>query len=142
MTSDPFERLAVRASRPLGIGLLALVVVWILLVVRAPEDAVQGVVQKILYVHVPTIFSAYLGFLVTAEAAKHLPLQEGRAGEVRGKRPRPLQGDQRLFVGSQGCPAVADQVVHLRHVRHRLDEGLQPLQRARAVALARLQWRQ
>jgi heme exporter protein C len=68
LTSDPFERLAMRASRPLGIGLLALVVVWILLVVRAPEDAVQGVVQKILYVHVPTIFSAYLGFLVTAFA--------------------------------------------------------------------------
>ena len=43
-------------------------VAWIALVVRAPEDATQGVVQKILYVHVPTIFSAYLGFLITAFA--------------------------------------------------------------------------
>ena len=31
----------------------------------APIDAYQGVVQKILYVHVPCAFSAYLGFVVT-----------------------------------------------------------------------------
>jgi heme exporter protein C len=68
VTDDPIERLAVRVSRPLGLTLLALLAAWILLVVRAPEDAIQGVVQKILYVHVPTIFSAYLGFLVTAFA--------------------------------------------------------------------------
>ena len=48
MTDDPIERLAARVSRPLGVALLALVMTWILLVVRAPEDAVQGVVQKIL----------------------------------------------------------------------------------------------
>jgi heme exporter protein C len=32
----------------------------------APSDRVQGVIQKILYVHVPCAFSAYLGFAVTA----------------------------------------------------------------------------
>jgi heme exporter protein C len=65
---DPLERAARRASRPLGALVLALAAAWAVLVVRAPDDATQGVVQKILYVHVPTIFSAYLGFLVTALA--------------------------------------------------------------------------
>ena len=35
------------------------------IVLTAPVDATQGVIQKILYVHVPCAFSAYLGFLVT-----------------------------------------------------------------------------
>ena len=48
-----------RCSRPL----------WLVLVARAPLDAVQGVIQKILYVHVPCAFSAYAGFIVTACAA-------------------------------------------------------------------------
>ncbi|MEN8181676.1 MAG: cytochrome c biogenesis protein CcsA [Myxococcota bacterium] len=68
MTPDPIERSAIRGSRPLGIVLLILIAAWLLLVIAAPEDAVQGVVQKILYVHVPAIFSAYLGFLITALA--------------------------------------------------------------------------
>jgi heme exporter protein C len=65
---DPLERLAARLSRPLGIAALGLLAVWLTLVVRAPEDAIQGVIQKILYVHVPAVFSAYLGFIVTALA--------------------------------------------------------------------------
>ena len=48
--------------------MLACVAAWLVLVAGAPEDAAQGVVQKILYVHVPTIFSAYLGFFITAFA--------------------------------------------------------------------------
>jgi heme exporter protein C len=36
------------------------------LVVGAPVDSEQGIVQKILYVHVPCAISAYLGFAVTA----------------------------------------------------------------------------
>jgi heme exporter protein C len=39
--------------------------VWATLVVTAPMDGVQGVIQKILYVHVPCAFAAYTGFLVT-----------------------------------------------------------------------------
>ena len=35
------------------------------IVLTAPVDATQGVIQKILYVHVPCAFAAYLGFLVT-----------------------------------------------------------------------------
>jgi heme exporter protein C len=68
VSSDPIEGLAERASRPLLATLLVCAAAWLVLVARAPEDAVQGVVQKILYVHVPTIFSAYLGFLTTAVA--------------------------------------------------------------------------
>ncbi len=35
------------------------------IVLAAPLDATQGVIQKIIYVHVPCALSAYLGFLVT-----------------------------------------------------------------------------
>lgn len=38
------------------------------LVATAPVDGLQGVIQKILYVHVPCAFSAYLGFVVTGVA--------------------------------------------------------------------------
>jgi len=33
---------------------------------NAPVDAVQGVIQKLLYVHVPCVLGAYLGFSLTA----------------------------------------------------------------------------
>ena len=39
---------------------------WLATVVRAPLDSVQGVIQKILYVHPPLAFAAYLGFSLTA----------------------------------------------------------------------------
>jgi len=37
-------------------------------VVTAPIDSVQGVIQKILYVHPPLAYGAYLGFVVTGVA--------------------------------------------------------------------------
>jgi heme exporter protein C len=46
--------------------LLALVYAWA--VVNAPVDNVQGIIQKILYVHPPLAYGAYLGFVVTAVA--------------------------------------------------------------------------
>ena len=46
--------------------LLAIAVVWLAVVARAPEDSVQGIIQKILYVHPPLAFAAYLGFFLTA----------------------------------------------------------------------------
>ena len=49
-----------------GIVLALFTVVYLWLVVTAPVDHMQGVIQKILYVHVPCAFSAYLGFFVTA----------------------------------------------------------------------------
>ena len=68
MSPDPIERAAARVSRPLGACLLALLVVFAFLVIQAPEDRSQGVIQKIFYVHVPTVLGAYLGFFVTALA--------------------------------------------------------------------------
>jgi heme exporter protein C len=57
----------IRRSLPVSGALLgALAVLWAVLVVRAPLDAMQGVIQKVLYVHVPCAFSAYAGFLGTA----------------------------------------------------------------------------
>ncbi len=44
-------------------------VIWAWLVWNAPIDSVQGVIQKILYVHPPMAFAAYLGFALTAGAA-------------------------------------------------------------------------
>ena len=55
-----------RALRASGLLLGALFLAWAVLVLTAPIDSRQGVVQKILYAHVPCAFSAYLGFLVTA----------------------------------------------------------------------------
>jgi heme exporter protein C len=51
---------------PLGwaLALLSLVYAWT--VISAPTDNVQGVIQKILYVHPPLAYGAYLGFVVTA----------------------------------------------------------------------------
>lgn len=68
VSPDPIERAAARVCRPLGACLLALLVVFAFLVVQAPEDRSQGVIQKIFYVHVPTVLGAYLGFFVTALA--------------------------------------------------------------------------
>lgn len=69
MSSDAsqtgLERFAARTRRPLGWVLLALLVVYAWAVVRAPIDAVQGVIQKILYVHPPLAYGAYLGFVFT-----------------------------------------------------------------------------
>lgn len=51
-----------------GAALALLVLVYLALVWNAPSDRIQGVVQKILYVHAPVAFSAYLAFVVTAIA--------------------------------------------------------------------------
>ena len=53
----------IRAS---GAALLVIAGLWAWSVVSAPVDAMQGSIQKILYVHVPCALGAYLGFLTTA----------------------------------------------------------------------------
>ena len=49
-----------------GAVLGILLITYVYMVVTAPIDATQGVIQKILYVHVPLAYGAYLGFVVTA----------------------------------------------------------------------------
>jgi heme exporter protein C len=48
----------------IAVGICA--VVYGFVVVNAPLDSEQGVIQKILYLHVPCAIAAYLGFLLTA----------------------------------------------------------------------------
>jgi len=49
-----------------GAALLALLPLWLWLIWRAPADVQQGAIQKILYLHPPLAFGAYLGFVCTA----------------------------------------------------------------------------
>jgi heme exporter protein C len=60
------ERIAGRAVRPLGLLALALGAFAAVTIGRAPADAVQGVLYKILFVHAPAAFAAYAGFALTA----------------------------------------------------------------------------
>lgn len=60
------ERAAAAAQAPVGIVALALAAIAAVVIVRAPADVVQGVVYKILFVHAPAAFAAYLGFVLTA----------------------------------------------------------------------------
>lgn len=52
--------------RVTGILLAALFGLTAWLIAQAPNDAMQGVIANILYVHVPCAFSAYAGFFTTA----------------------------------------------------------------------------
>ena len=61
-----FERRALAAEGPMAIALLATSAIAALVIVRAPADVVQGVLYKILFVHAPAAFAAYLGFVLTA----------------------------------------------------------------------------
>jgi len=63
---SPADRIAARLRAPTGWLLALLAAAWLASVARAPEDSLQGVVQKILYVHPPLAFAAYLGFVLTA----------------------------------------------------------------------------
>jgi len=60
------ERFAAAAEPPTAFLLLATAVIAGWLILRAPADAVQGVLYKILFVHAPAAFAAYLGFGLTA----------------------------------------------------------------------------
>jgi heme exporter protein C len=55
-----------RAVRWSGVVLVATLALYAAMVIGAPLDAVQGAIQKILYIHVPTALASYLGFFVTA----------------------------------------------------------------------------
>jgi heme exporter protein C len=60
------DRVARALRGPSGWLLALLFAVWLAAVARAPIDSMQGVIQKILYVHPPLAFAAYLGFGLTA----------------------------------------------------------------------------
>jgi len=60
------ERRVAALRGPSGWLLLGLAAVYAWSVFAAPIDSVQGPIQKILYVHPPMAFGAYLGFFLTA----------------------------------------------------------------------------
>ena len=64
---DPADSIQ-RSLRVLGWLLVLLSPAYAWAVITAPIDRVQGVMQKILYVHPPLAYGAYLGFVVTAVA--------------------------------------------------------------------------
>jgi heme exporter protein C len=80
-------------GRLLGVGTgVSLAVLAVLALVVVPPDAVQGDAQRLMYVHVPTAWLAYLAFFVTAVAsvlwlwprtrAPHWDLLAGSSAEV------------------------------------------------------------
>ncbi len=68
MHESAIDRTAARFRPILGLSLVPLSVAYAVLVMNAPLDRVQGIIQKILYVHPAMAFAAYLGFLITAVA--------------------------------------------------------------------------
>lgn len=67
--SEGLSRLEQRMAiwrRPIGFVLVAATVFYAWTVIQAPIDSAQGVIQKILYVHPPLAYGAYLGFVITA----------------------------------------------------------------------------
>jgi heme exporter protein C len=79
MGASPLTDRLARVRRLFGLGLAALLVVYLWTVVNAPIDSVQGIIQKILYVHPPLAYGAYLGFVITAVGGA---LYLWRGGEV------------------------------------------------------------
>ncbi|HBZ72650.1 MAG TPA: cytochrome C assembly protein [Deltaproteobacteria bacterium] len=68
MQAGVVDRAAAQLRTPSLLALVALSAVYAIAVLTAPEDSVQGVIQKILYVHPACAFAAYLGFGLTALA--------------------------------------------------------------------------
>jgi heme exporter protein C len=69
MTANPdsaIERTARALVLPTGILLAVLAGTWLAAVARAPIDASQGIIAKIVFVHPPLAFAAYAGFVLTA----------------------------------------------------------------------------
>lgn len=60
------ERGAARLRGWLTLPLVVFLGLYAYIVVQAPIDNVQGIIQKILYVHPPLAYGTYLGFIVTA----------------------------------------------------------------------------
>jgi len=57
----------VGSARGVGAAALAVLALWLgMVVLYAPIEQIQGIVQKIFYVHVPAIIPTYLGFALTA----------------------------------------------------------------------------
>ncbi|MEE3328428.1 MAG: cytochrome c biogenesis protein [Myxococcota bacterium] len=63
---SPLEERVSRWRYFIGFGLAITTIVYVWAVIQAPVDSSQGIIQKILYVHPPLAYGAYLGFVITA----------------------------------------------------------------------------
>ena len=80
-----------RGTRIVGIGTI-IAMGWLVAfgLVFSPEDRDQGEAVRILYVHVPTIWVAYLAFIVTAVAsATYLLRRRSRSPGTASPAPAP-----------------------------------------------------
>lgn len=70
VSTPPRDGTGTRATRVLGIAVIA-GVVWLVVfgLLVSPPDVVQGETVRIMYVHVPSAWLAYLAFVVTAVAS-------------------------------------------------------------------------
>ena len=59
------DRVIPALYRVSAVALGICLIIYGFLVVSAPVDSEQGVIQKILYLHAPCAMAAYLGFLLT-----------------------------------------------------------------------------
>ena len=134
----------------LGIAaLVAVVVSAILSLVVAPPDAVQGEVQRLMYVHVPAAWLAYLSFFVVFVASvaylrtRPDPVGPDRRGLGRDRRAVHRAHDRaRCPVGQAGLGHVVDlgpaahhhgdAAAHLPRLPRRAPDRRQPVA-ARAV---------
>ncbi len=65
---SPLENRVNGWRRPLGVVLALFSIAYAWAVIAAPIDSMQGIIQKILYVHPPLAYGAYLGFVITGVA--------------------------------------------------------------------------
>ena len=69
-TPDAVGMVATTATRVIGVSAIV-TMAWVVAsgLFLTPEDAIQGDAVRIMYVHVPTAWVAYLAFIVTGGAS-------------------------------------------------------------------------
>jgi len=76
---EAFERARRRSAVWIGVGLLLMAAVYVRALVFTPVEAVQGLAQKIFYIHVPSAWVAFLAFgILGVTSAVYLFLKDPR----------------------------------------------------------------
>ena len=76
---EPFERALRRSTVWIAVGLVLMAAVYVRALVFTPVEAVQGLAQKIFYIHVPSAWVAFLAFgIVGVTSAVYLLLKDPR----------------------------------------------------------------
>jgi heme exporter protein C len=76
---EAFERARRRSAVWIGVGLLLMAAVYVRALAFTPVEAVQGLAQKIFYIHVPSAWVAFLAFgILGVTSAVYLFLKDPR----------------------------------------------------------------